>query len=738
MNYLFYLDDLEIEEPIGFRDIELSIKRDSKLHGITFEASTTTLGFYGAAATYLKKKKEESGIKASVILQVLATCDTYDYEEILSGRLNFGKYKESCGDTCIVSLPWEEDSCQVVMRSRWELKIDMDKETAVDGITALEPYTGLAVETELPTHVLDARVEGYVSQDGDQTIIEPNCITNEFIWVRPTYADERFNSINQGNLIPFNFFQYGHDNAQRITPQLLFDDQVGCFSGEFDYEVRMKGSFQVNQASLGASPAGARVQIRLMGPDDTSMYCDDSNIFDYSCIIAQAEIATGNSSIQDWDISFDETFTGTIEIPDGYGFYAYLYFPFGFSCGNDLTVTFDPETYIKISAPKSCPATNADLYLIHETLSRITESITNGCMRVKSEYYGRTDSEPYSFDTDGCGGLRSLTSGLKIRNAEEDKYYLSLKDAIEGLNGIDNIGIGVEPDPIFSTALILRVEDVAYFYQDNEILRHAYVPEADTVIEENGHYAKVNVGYKKWEVERINGLDEFNSNREYSTSLDTITNSLDIQRNFVAGSYPIEVTRQQSFAETGGADTRYDNDTFIIQMKREEYPYGNISVKQGGITSAENIFSPDTIYNFDLSPARNLMRWYKTIAAGFAAVGDSLNQLFFQSGTGNLLAKGLLTDDTCRQEGVVIQENQNIFTTHFADADDYTPIWVPELITYEYDMSLAEYKKIKAAPYGYISVQCGTGDYVKYWIVEIKYKLAKGKATFQLRRKYGL
>jgi hypothetical protein len=52
-------------------------------------------------------------------------------------------------------------------------------------------------------------------------------------------------------------------------------------------------------------------------------------------------------------------------------------------------------------------------------------------------------------------------------------------------------------------------------------------------------------------------------------------------------------------------------------------------------------------------------------------------------------------------------------------------------------MSLADYRAIKASPYGYISAQCGSGDFNKYWIKEIKYRLNEGTATFILRRKYG-
>lgn len=737
MNQLFYLDDLEIQEPVGFAEIEFSIKRDDVFHGMSYEASTSSLQFYGEAYTYLKNKKETEGVKANVTFRALSTCDTYDYEELISGRLNFGKFKESCGDQCTVSLPIEQESCAVILQARKDQKVDVDKNTGVDNTTLLGAYAGLAVETELPAHELDARVEGYVVDAGDVVIIDPDCDENKFMWVRPTYARELFNSITEGQLIPINTYQLGHDDFARITPQLLYDDNISCFTGEFNYSVRMKGNFTVDNASLTISPGGARIQLVLLGPESETLYCNASNVFDYSCVVNQVEFFTSTGAYMDFDEDFDETLSGTVTIPQGYGLYAWVYFPMGFTCDNPLTVTFDPETYFLLDTTKSCPATNADLYLIHETLSRVSEAITNGCVRVKSSFYGRTDSEPFSFPADGCGGLRSVTSGLKIRQAIEDKFFTSLKDLLEGLNAIDNIGFDIIADPDGIYGALLRVEGVDYFYQEVEILRHDAIPKGDSEVEENKHYSRINVGYKKWEVERVNGLDEFNSNREYNTSIDTINGNLDITSILVAGTYAIEITRQQSFADSGGADTKYDNDTFIICMERPAYPYGGLQVELGNITNAANIFSPATIYNYRLSPLRNLMRWYKTIAAGFASLSDALNMLFFTSGTGNLIASGLMTDTVCRMENSDLQENQNIFVTKFTNASDYTPLWKNELITYEYPMSIADYRAIKENPYGYISAQCGNGAFQKYWIKEIKYKPMKGTATIAGRLKYG-
>lgn len=733
MNQLFYLDDLEIEEPVGFAEIELSIKRDDVFHGMSYEASTSSLQFYGDAYTYLKNKKETEGVKANVTFRALQSCETYDYEELISGRLNFGKYKESCGDECTVSLPIEQDSCAIVLQSRKDQKIDVDKDTGVDNTTILGVYDGLGVETELPAHELSVGIDANVATDGYEifTPIVSGFVSATFAF-RPLYMEKRNDSIDTGNV------DTGIDSASApavealgdaISPQLLFEDSIGCFDGNFDYEFRLKGSFTTVDAGLMTE--GNTYKIRLMKgewPDPVVAEIDEE-------ILPVDVFMYGN-----YQASFDVTFSGTTTLNDGEGLYMLLQFEMeGVSAGPDgnITVNFDEESSVLITAVKDCPATNADLYYIHETLSRVSESITNGCVRAKSSFYGRTDSQPFAFPEDGCGGLRSVTSGLKIRRAIEDKFFTSLKDLLEGLNAIDNIGFDIIQDPDLSYGALLRIEGVDFFYQDIEILRHDGVPKGDSEIEENKHYSRVQVGYKRWEVERVNGLDEFNSNREYNTSIDTINSNLDITSILVAGTYAIEITRQQSFADSGGADTKYDNETFIMCMERSIYPYGGLGVELGNITNAANIFSPDTIYNYRLSPLRNLMRWYKTIAAGFASLGEATNMLFFSSGTGNLIASGIMTDTFCRQENSDLQENQNIFVTKFTNVSDYTPLWKNELITYDYPMSIADYRAIKENPYGYLSVQCGNGEYKKYWIKEIKYKPMKGTATIAGRLKYG-
>lgn len=732
MYFEFYLDVLEIEEPQGFDDIILNMKRDDNWHGIFFEASTSELAFYGAAAVYLKDKKETQGLKSDVSFKALQACGIYDEPEIIfEGKLDFGKYAESCGNTCMVKIPVEQIGCLMTLRNRYDQKVDLDALTTFNKMSALQQYDKLNFEMELPAKELQAAVDGSVEDAGyaiSATIISVSGgIT---LMLRPDYAVERYNNIETGQLIGINncdAFGDSNDCPGPITPQLLFEDVITCFGGDFPYTSRYKGSF-TKETGAGL----IHVKHKIIKWDGVGVLYTDG------VTVQEETIYNGLPSPPAGPVSFDfdSTLTGTTTIPDGIGFYAVIeVFTTSDSGGTDIDVNFEKETSISIQAVKVCPPTDANVYAINETLSRITEAITDNCLKVKSDYYGRTDSQPYTSAEDGCGSLRVTTSGLKIRRAPTPAFFASLKDMFDGLRGIDNIGMGIESNPFIPVFDWLRIEPVEYFYQDTEILALPYVPEAIISIQEQLHYSNIDSGYVKWEVERINGLDEPNSNRKYRTGLSSVNNPIDITSKLVAGSYAIETTRQQSFADTGAADTTYDNETFIICVERQAYGF---IVEQGNIDNPANVFSPQTLYNWRIRPFSNLMRWFKSIANSYANISDSANKLFFASGTGNFLAEGEIGGayPACKLENGVKAENRDLGALDFIDITQATPLWKPEYAALRYPLSVADYKTLKANPYGYISFQCGTGEWKKAYIQNLRYRLNKGECDFTLKLKW--
>lgn len=727
MYFEFYLDDLEIEEPQGFADIVLSMKRDDNWHGIFFEASTSELAFYGAAAAYLKNKKQTQGLKSEVTFKALQACGVYDEPELIfEGRLDFGKYSETCGNTCLVKIPVEQTGCLMTLRNRYDQKVDLDSTISFNKQSGLQQYEKLNFEMELPAKELQAAVDGNVVDEGYDHDLNFSGSGGVLTFLRPDYAVERYNNIATGQLIGINNCESngGDECPGPITPQLLFEDVIECFNGDFEYISRMKGVLNISS------------NINLINIQHKIWKWDGvGTLYDNGDLIAEGNIFFEGTTPPPGPLTilFDNTLSGSTTINDGIGFYAVIEVGMTVSGVSNLNVLFEKETLFTLSAVKVCPATNSNVYAINETLSRVTEAITDNCLKVKSDYYGRTDSQPYTSAEDGCGSLRVVTSGLKIRKAPNPAFFSSLKDMFDGLRGIDNIGMGLEDNPFIPGFNWLRIEPVDHFYQDEEVLVLPFVPEPEISIQEQLHYSSIKLGYQKWEVERINGLDEPNSNREYRTILTSVSNLIDITSKLVAGSYAIETTRQQSFADTGAADTTYDNETFIICVERQAYSF---IVERNNISNAANVFSPQTLYNWRIRPFSNLMRWFKSIANSYPNVSDSENKLYFSSGTGNFLAEGQLSEAECKLENGVKAENRDLSKYDFSDVTKAMPLWRPEYAEFKYPLSIADYKLLKSKPYGYISFQCGTGEWKKGYVQNLRYRLNKGECDFVLKIKY--
>jgi len=214
----------------------------------------------------------------------------------------------------------------------------------------------------------------------------------------------------------------------------------------------------------------------------------------------------------------------------------------------------------------------AKVFAVNEVLSRISESITNDKLRAYSEYFGRTDSQPYATTEDGCGALEAITNGLRIRGQENktpgqtDVFSQSLQDMFKGLCPIHNIGMGIETDTNREGYNRLRVEPWNFFYNDTLMMSCTGINGLTRELNDKEIFSTFNFGYNKWEAEEYNGLDELLTKRSYRTALSQIKNDLPQISTFISSGYALEVTRRKGNDNT--KDWRYDNDVFIVCMKR--------------------------------------------------------------------------------------------------------------------------------------------------------------------------
>jgi hypothetical protein len=244
-------------------------------------------------------------------------------------------------------------------------------------------------------------------------------------------------------------------------------------------------------------------------------------------------------------------------------------------------------------------------------------------------------------------------------------------------------------------------------------------------------YNQFQFGFSKWETEEGGGLDEFNTKREYINYINTIRNSWSQICDFIASGYAIEITRQQQ-GLTNTNDWRFDNDTFIICMKRLD---GAISVEQGqdcmDVANTTNLIDPHSTYNYRISPIHNLFRWMKLLFTSFANPNDTNSVLTFAKGEGNYFMASRLLNGTVDELGVISESDAITIAMINGSSPDAQPIFKNEEWEFEYPLSFQDFLNIQATRTGVIKVECGNcGTYINCFLKQLDYDPNEGKALF--------
>ena len=607
-----------VDEPVKWDTIVIKMMRDKKYHGYIDLITDKDNGlaqfeFEDEAKNILKTAYDNFGIQAEVKLKVEYACsETDSWLTLYEGYFAFDMYKEHCSDRCYVTVGVESATCYMKLSNRFSQKVDMSSlksfDSDTDNLTAYDNLNKEIMLTPKPIKYFN---------DWEMTVPNTKTIHDDITGV--TTADTQalyyaFDWNKQSNTEidtsdPTEFVYSSRAAGANASMRSTYDGMVkfnpvsklDC-SGTYDVTIKMQGSVNllVGANTVVASHSSIRLVVFKKGQNVTS---------------TSITLATLNDL---FDPLYADTFninaTHTLTLDQGDAIYL-MYF------GVDIQYVTSPVAYnmvwefteatLKVESTSVCQESTAEVCMVNESLSRITEAVTNDCIRVYSDYFGRVDAEPYSSEVNGCGGLEALTNGLKIRqytmqDGNKPSITLSMEDAMQGLNAIHNIGMGLEPDINRMGHYWLRIEPMEYFYKNDVVFTALKVFEIERETKPDKFIANFSCGYAKWEAERINGIDEIQTKRSYRTVLSQVKNTLEQISRFIASGYAIEVTRR----EIGGTtrDWRYDNDTFIICLTDKYISNIGFSVVLGenlitiyglklGIEVGDEISFTDTLYN---------------------------------------------------------------------------------------------------------------------------------------------
>jgi hypothetical protein len=722
MDFRFYLINestgvqTEIEEPVNFDSFKPILRRDSKFHGVNFEFSEQPLGFYGKAYKLVTDVYNAFGIDGVLIFLVEYNCNG-EWREFYKGTLDYAQYEEVTGDGCIVNVGIAQLGVPMTLKNRMETKVDLDTLSGFEGAT-LPAYSNLGKTMSIPSKGILLMDTANVKERIDYSGTNQNSNTtdiNFYVYKVPfgdILGNVEFGTFNPETEVVLNY-KYISNN---INTPLDYSQGVknAIFVNDTGVERKINIKFQLNGFTYGG---GSTTGFTHRGFSKLIV-----------SIFNEKNERIENLLERDLDGStIDFEHEKLLDAGHKVGIYIimcnfYTNNNSGSVSNSNFSISVLAGTHIDISYLDKTTPTTSKIYMLHEALSRIAEVTTNNSLTVKSNYYGRKDSQINPTQADGVGSLRCITNGYFLRKAiltsGNPVVYISLKDILDGLNAIDAIGYSIEDDK-------LRIEPWEYFYTNDVILRCDDITEIKRKIDVSRCFSLFDIGYNKWESEEWNSIDGFHGKRQYRTKLKNTDTKSEQLCKLIADSYAIEATKRAGILKTGEKkreilkDWKYDNDIFVLDLIRDS---NNIVVNTGN-GDAGTLIDHSTVFNIDLSPARMAARWFGWIMQGVNPLAG--DQLIFTSAEG--YADAITTS---KHAGSVanseVLERQNWEAAVIINRNPI-PKFKPELVEFEYPLTAAEFIAIRNNPSGLIEFNGEQG-----WIKEIEADLLEGTAKFTL------
>lgn len=409
-----------------------------------------------------------------------------------------------------------------------------------------------------------------------------------------------------------------------------------------------------------------------------------------------------------------------INIPDakvGDEIYIWFYYGIDFELAGDSDrntgFRINEGNGFTISADTVFPETTTKAFLIYEFLEQICKFLTDQDDCFRSEFLGRTDSTTV-YPEDGDGSLIAIANGRSMRQLENQNIFGSWLDAFSSINALYCLGWAFEK--LDNGLTVIRVEPKEYFYnKDITAYEFTEISQLEKFVEIDLLYESVKYGYPAVEnINAVNGVDEFNSQREAASPLINVTSELNIMSKYRAAG--IEIESQRRLIDST-KDSKLDDENFFIAVVRDGL--GGFRVEQGiDFDEVNGVFDPDTAYNLRITPARNLRRWGKILASN---VIRSANKTFaFSFGDYNYLVSSRY-----KPTDQLILENGDF------DLSEEEPLYYPEVYKFNSKLSNNDRDLINLNEYGAIKAKDWNGDLIEAYIIDDSEIIAQNKGEFK-------
>ena len=732
---------IESDEPaLNWLDIDRVYKRSSKYSGITYLV-TSELEFVGNFINIIDQIKS-NGIAEKAILEIFRKNDeTLKFEEKFTGLIDIiGSVKTiSATGREVYKVNTKPTGFEVDFDNNFDVPVNITDDTDLFG-NAMNPFARpfdyIKLEPLSIALRLDISNEIPNSFDGgSQLEIDSRPDNYAYFWTMNFGAKtiQEFDDNFQDNAtLVYDDFSY-HPDIEISDLDLILDSpnspvnnnlEVLKVPTDGDYRIRFDYSHLITVDLASVQDEILRYQYTMMvvivnrtdplNPVVTLELLDKDVVENFDNDFLEF---TKSGSI-------DKTFTLKAK-DDIYIFPSMLLRIFGGSGSSTATIDVFNINFtilsLKIDGVTQFEETNPTSYLVHELFSRLTNKITGKFNAFSSDFYGRTDSQPVAYGSDGDGSLTAILDGTHIRGfkigtgGEENRALnLSWKDFFESEKAKHNIDLGI----IDGKVVVAKNE---FFHDKTEFIDLGCIRDLEISTDPKKFHNNVEVGYSEFknsENKSGAGLQEFNARTNHHTQLSEINSKYSALSKYIAGGYPIETTRRQQRSLDTEKETQFDLKKFMIALLRtgtaiddatEEDPaFVNETYDPGDSENPwENISGvdfPEEVYNARWQPGR--------IAR---AHGNILRTSTEQSANDELLVQDIQGNDQfssqLKTELNPVNEGDNIPGSELGD-----PLFNGDQYKFTHPLADEQIELYDANPYIAFRLEDANGKEYKGWI----------------------
>ena len=619
MNYRFFLNNQQVDEPVGWDQVIFAIKRmeshgidQSFTTGVTFTGDQDRMPQMANGAGILRLAFVNEFINGSVDVRIESDFVFEGTQWQFNGLIDFTTYEETevcdgCSDGVKVSII--EDEWRESFLRNQDVELDLLNEDALDG-TDIGPFN----LGEVTLHSQELFITGAQRQLSQTEILNNVNIVFPLYWQNNDFKGPFGSSFNPTGLLYSNSNVFLVNNTS-FTRTLKINGKVFAQVSVLD----VTGTFQIQAVKLDSN--GTVIAVDNF---DTKVVTSPYENFTHTFVDYLITLSPGDR----WTLIINN-------VDNRVALVSFLY---------------PEDNYLNWEEYNKGSASLCRGVYIYDFLDRIVTKMTGQTGKVKSDY----------FEYGGCEWNHLITTGLFIRNGQlledaEPQIPTTFQKFFEGIDQIFCLGWEFEPD---GTDWCIRIEPRSYFYQRQVISTFANVsgitrrPYLDNV------FGSITVGYTdNWKNTALSGIFEMHTERTYFARNKAMENGttkkLDLRSEIIASGYAIEYSKRLQFFEDNSATSDRPNDyeLFIIWLNRNEVEFeaiegtgyevpdqtGPFSFAPGTVSYGSNFIdfcdAPiANIYNILHTPARVAIRWWKWLGQNVYGLPNAQKKLFFQVG----------------------------------------------------------------------------------------------------------